>query len=192
MKTRKSNTFMLHVKALPLILLSFNSYVYAVENVEQPTYRATHDTVCYRIQTHQITCGDFSTLNAFMSGQYHDGQGADVMASFSSETHPGDYPFLNQLAKKLGYLGKGLNPNLELLIQNWSTLDEKAQSIIIKMLSEKVSAPNPNFSFPPHFRQCLNYWSSPKAQYDQRLEQVKIAEVSALCVAESGILPKVK
>ena len=199
MNINTSNVSRKYLKGLfasPLIFAlsacSSNTHKDINEKPKQAEYMPPHETICYKHQDTEVKCGDFSLINSIITHHYHEGIGEDVMASFSVATHPGDYPYLKKQATKLGYLGGDSNPALEKPIVEWRELGAEEKASIIKSLRGKVTAQNANFSFKTHFKQCLNYWSDTKAEFNQNLEPVKIAEVAALCVAQSGILPKVR
>ena len=181
--------------AVPLLLIALtactNTSPQQVSEI-QYNYMPPHETVCHQFEGADIKCSNFSATEGVVTHYYHSGVGSDVMASFSTAGHPGDHPFLKSQPTKLGYLDNSSHPELEAPIENWKKLSAEQKENIIKTLSSNVTAQNPSFSFPKFFTACLGYWSNEKAEFDSNLEPVKIAEVAALCVAQSGILPRVR
>lgn len=169
----------------------FITGVNAKQDHPQFEYRPAHKDICYRIQTFDVSCGNFSIHSGTVRAPYYINAGADSMASFSVESHPGDYPFLKRQAMKLGYLGEGASPQLAEPIATWRDLDQKTQNTLINLLSEKVKASSLDSSFKLYFRQCMSYWSSAEAEYEPIAQPVKIGEVASLCLVEAGIVQKV-
>ncbi len=178
-------------KLLPflfLVIFFCNANVHANENIP---YRAAHNEICYEIKGFKIECGNFKLASTILTKKYRMvSAGEDVMASFSAKTHPGDHPILNRLAKKFGYI----DTNPKSLITNksifsWNDLGSDAKSEIVEKYSKIVNAPEMKRYLANYLNSCINYWSNSKAEYDERIELPTLAEVSALCIVNSEVLP---
>jgi len=156
---------------------------------ENNLYRAAHNEICYEIKNFKIECGNFEVTSTILTKKHRVvSAGNDVMASFSAKTHPGDHPVLNRLAKKLGYVD--LEPLLltNKSILTWNTLASEAKSEITKKYSTIVSESEMRNRLSNYINSCLTYWAEPEARYDKGKQLPTLSEVSALCIANSGVL----
>lgn len=154
-------------------------------------YRPNHNETCFEIPGYKIACGDFKLASTLLAKKYDSASaGKDVLASFSVETHPGDHPFLNRLAKKLGYIDSDQKSLTNNSVFTWKNLNSETKRTIVEKFSNIETTPEIKALLPNYLNNCIDYWTDPSAKYDERTELPTLAEVSALCVADSGILPQ--
>jgi hypothetical protein len=165
--------------------------VHAEDSNTGTEYRRGHKEICYQVANTSITCGNFEIENTLIARKYDKQNiGTNVLASFNMDTHPGDYPYLSKLSKELGFIENNEKSTLDQPISTWLEMDSKDQENVVVLLSSKIAHENKRDSYSTLFRQCLDYWSHPDAEYDSRKIPPKIAEVGAMCVAGKGLLGK--
>ncbi|BES73106.1 hypothetical protein RE428_41240 [Marinobacter nanhaiticus D15-8W] len=177
------------VKNAVLIVGSFLALTKAFSE-ESYIYRPAHGETCYEIKEHKIECGRFNASSIILSKKYGViANGADVRASFSAGTHPGDYPFLRRLAIRLGYVDfVDLDSYTNKTAFLWEEYDLDFKNKIIDRYSMIANTPEMKRNLSEYLRACIDYWVDPNATYNERSEDPTLAEVAALCVADSGVL----
>jgi hypothetical protein len=166
-------------------LIIVNSHA---EDKEKIFYRSAHTEVCFEVGEHKVQCGNFVLASKISTKKYTAliNTGADVMASFSAKTHPGDHAVLQRLAKYLGYIT--YLPLANTSIFNWDGLTSQEKgSLLTKYSSVGNTKESQNILY-NYLDVCINYWASPDAIHDRRLDAPTLAQVSALCIADSGAL----
>ena len=156
---------------------------------ELKPYRQAHNETCYEIKEHKIPCGNFRIASTLLSNKYKYMQtGKDVADSFSPSTHPGDHPFLKRLAVKLGYVDVVLDSQMNNPISIWPSLSDEQKNRLLYKYSSIATTPELNRILHSYINMCLSYWSHPEAEHDKRMQLPTLSEVSALCIADSGVL----
>ncbi len=183
---------MIYNKTNNLIAYLFFTMIVCNANAqESKPYRPDHNETCFEIPGYKIECGDFKLASTLLAKKYDSVSASeDVLASFSVETHPGDHPFLNRLAKKLGHIDADPKSLTNKSVFTWKELNSEAKRDIVEKFSNIATAPENKALLPNYLINCIDYWTNPNARHDERTEPPTLAEVSALCVADSGILPK--
>ena len=154
-------------------------------------YRPPHSEICFEVGKYKIECGNFQLSSTLLSKKYRAvSTGTDVMSSFSAKTHPGDHPFLKRLANRLDYVDEDPNSITNAPYNDWEHLNPKTQNDLIDRYSSIATTEEAKKKLANYLGLCINYWVNPNATYDKRLQAPTLAEVSALCVADSGILGK--
>lgn len=180
---------MIYNKNSLLSTLLFSIIACSANAGEGKPYRPAHNETCFEIPGYKITCGDFKSASTLLAKKYDTvSAGDDVMASFSVATHPGDHPFLNRLAKKLGYIDSAPESLTNQSVFTWKDLSSEIKRGIVEKYSDIETTPEAKALLPNYINSCINYWVAPNAKHDKRTELPTIAEVSALCIADSGVL----
>lgn len=181
---------MIHNKTNNLFAyLFFTLIAYNANAQESKPYRPAHNETCFEIPGYKIECGDFKLASTLLAKKYDSVSASeDVLASFSVETHPGDHPFLNRLAKKLEYIDADPNSLSNKSVFTWKELNSEAKRAIVEKYSNISTTPEIKALTPNYFINCIDYWTNPNARHDEHIEPPTLAQVSALCVADSGVL----
>lgn len=172
-----------------LVLMSIVSLPALASEIKQ--YRPPHSEICFEFSEFKIECGDFRISSTMLSKKYRMvSAGADVMSSFSPKTHPGDHPFLNRLASRLGYVDFAPESITNEPLNEWANITPQDKKELINRYSSIAKTDEIKEVLSSYLELCINYWAHPNATHDEREQAPTLAEVSALCIADSGVLDR--
>lgn len=180
----KRNDFKVCAFLTLLLTLSFPA---SANEIKQ--YRLPHSEICFEVGEFKIECGNFRISSTILSKKYRTiSEGADVLSSFSAKTHPGDHAFLNRLATRLGYIDSDPKSITNKPINEWAKIPSSDQTTLIDRYSSIATTDELKKALITYLNLCINYWAHPDATHDKRERAPMLAEVSALCIADSGVL----
>ena len=90
----------------------------------------------------------------------------------------------------LGYVDDNANAVSKSDITSWTNIDNGTKTELLDRYGAIATTDEYRKILSSYIGTCLDYWSHSDAQYDDRDEPPTLAEVSALCIAHSGVLDK--